>query len=384
MVYGLLLFLRIGETASCSVNCLSELNMSNTIRAYFSGTGSYIPDVSIPNCTFSTHRFLERDGMVISKDNGSIIEKFREITGIEERRYARPEQKASELGFLAARDALSSSGIDKESLDYIIVAHNFGDVAPESNRVDLMPSLASRIKHLLQISNPDCVAYDLPFGCPGWVQGLIQANYYISSGDARNCLIIGTETLSRVIDPHDRDSMLYGDGSGAAIVSASANGRGVLSHKTQTHALEHAMLLHMDRSYDMEEAQSNDRFIKMNGRKLYEFALTQVPLVVKTALDKAGVHLSEISKVLIHQANAKMDAAILERLFKLYGLEKQPQDVMPMTISWLGNSSVATVPTLLDLICKGRMANQALCSGDKVVLASVGAGMNINAVIYQF
>jgi 3-oxoacyl-[acyl-carrier-protein] synthase-3 len=132
------------------------------------------------------------------------------------------------------------------------------------------------------------------------------------------------------------------------------------------------------------DADKNNLYLKMNGRKLYEFALNQVPLVVKAALDKAGVNLTEIKKVLIHQANDKMDAAILSRLFKLYGIENTDDSLMPMTISWLGNSSVATVPTLLDLIQKGKMEGQQINKGDKVVMASVGAGMNINAIIYQF
>lgn len=359
--------------------------MHESIKAVFVATGSYIPENRIPNENFLHTKFLDKDGSMIVKDNARIIEKFKEITGIAERRYANPDQKASDLGFLAAKDALDSSGIDKELLDYIIVAHNFGDVAEGSNRTDIVPALASRIKQKLQIANPDCVAYDLPFGCPGWLEGVIQANYFIRSGDAKYCLVIGTETLSRVIDMQDRDSMLYADGAGAAILGASTEGAaGIISHKTQTHAIDHALLLNMDSAYDPASTDSKDIFLKMNGRKLYEFALTYVPLVIKSALDKAGIHISEISKVLIHQANDKMDAAILERVLKLYGIDTVLEYLMPMTISWLGNSSVATIPTLLDLIQKGRMENQQLNPGDKVIIASVGAGMNINTVIYQF
>jgi 3-oxoacyl-[acyl-carrier-protein] synthase-3 len=360
--------------------------MKNTIRTVFAATGSYIPNVVIKNSDFLNHKFLERNGDPVQKDNATVIEKFREIAGIDERRYAEPGQNASTLGYLAARDALDSSGIDAETLDYIIVAHNFGDVTFESNRSDLVPSLASRVKYLLKIKNPDCVAYDLPFGCPGWVQGVIQADYFIKSGDAKRCLVIGTETLSRVIDPHDRDSMLYSDGAGAVILEAATGGtEGILAHKTQTHSIEHAMLLTMHKpGYDCG-GEENDIFLTMNGRKLYEFALNQVPLVVKAALDKAGVHLTEIKKVLIHQANDKMDHAILQRLFKLYEVDNfDAAAVMPMIISWMGNSSVATVPTLLDLVSKSKVPGHQISKGDKVVLASVGAGMNINAIVYQF
>ncbi len=171
------------------------------------GTGSYIPEVVIPNSDFLHHEFYEREGVLATKSNESIIEKFSEITGIKERRYARPDQNASDLGTLAAEAALANANIDRETLDYIIVAHNFGEVTLHSNRSNILPSLASRIKAKLKIENPDCVGYDVPFGCPGWVEAMIQANYYIRSGDAKRCLVIGAETLSRVVDDHDRDFM---------------------------------------------------------------------------------------------------------------------------------------------------------------------------------
>jgi 3-oxoacyl-[acyl-carrier-protein] synthase-3 len=355
------------------------------IRSVIIGTGSCIPEIAVKNEAFSNSVFFEKDGTKLLKSTNSVIEKFQDITGILERRYAKPNQQASDLAFIAAEDALSSSGTDRETLDYIIVAHNFGDVVHKSNRVSIVPSLASRVKALLQIHNPDCVAYDLPFGCPGWVEGMIQANYYIRSGDAKRCLVIGTETLSRVIDPHDRDSMIYSDGCGAALLEASNdNSKGIRSHKTQTYARDHAMLLSVSSSYSPHIGSKDDIFIKMNGRKVYEFALNHVPLVIKIALEKATLKISDIKKVLVHQANDKMDAAILERLFKLYGIDEIPADIMPMTIGWLGNSSVATVPTLLDLILKGKLDGHSIQPGDNVVMASVGAGMNINALVYQF
>ncbi len=357
--------------------------MLHPVKSVIVGTGSYIPEIKISNNDFLQHTFFEKDGSPITKSTAVIVDKFKDITGIEDRCYARPEQKASDLGFLAAQKAFENSGINPESLDYLIVAHNFGDVAYHSNRVDLVPSLASRVKYLLQIKNPDCVAYDLPFGCPGWLEGVIQANCYLRSGDAKRCMIIGAETLSRIIDEHDRDSMIYADGAGAVILEARVGEQGILSHKTQTYASEHALLLNMNHSYDPQN-KSDDLFIKMNGRKLYEFALNHVPQVVKTTLDKANVHLSEISKVLIHQANEKMDEAIMRRVFKLYDLEFDNHSLMPMTISWLGNSSVATIPTLLDLMVRGEIKNQSIQAGEKVLFTSVGAGMNINAMVYQF
>lgn len=354
------------------------------MRCVIIGTGSYIPEVKIANTAFSDHVFFEKDGEKISKPMAGVIEKFSSITGIQERRYARPDQVASDLGYLSAEQAILNAGINRETLDYILVAHNFGDIDFNTNRSSLVPSLASRIKAMLQINNPDCVAYDLPFGCPGWLEGLIHANAFIRAGEAKRCLIIGTETLSRVIDPHDKDSMIYSDGSGAVLVEAREGDAGIISWKTQTHAREHAQLLHMGASYSPFIENKADRFLKMNGRKVYEFALSHVPLVIKHVLDKSHTNITEIKRVLIHQANDKMDAAILERVFRLYGLSNMPADIMPMTIGWLGNSSVATLPTLLDLILKEKMPGHALTAGDKIVFASVGAGMNINAVLYQF
>lgn len=376
---------RILHTPTLTNETYSPFKMSdNSYQSVIVGSGCYIPEIKVTNQDFIHNQFYEKDGSPINKDIGSIIDKFKDITGIESRCYAKPGQNASDLGYLAAINALNSSGIDKESLDYIIVAHNFGDVSFETNRVDIVPSLASRIKFKLQIINPDCIAYDLPFGCPGWLEGVIQANIFIRSGEAKRCLVIGTETLSRVIDTHDRDSMIYADGAGAVILEGRTGKEGILSHKTQTWASEHALLLHMEKSYSPIEHQSKDIFVKMNGRKLYEFALNHVPNVVKIALDKSGVNISDVKKILIHQANEKMDEAIVQRLFKLYGINCDIKKVMPMIISWLGNSSVATIPTLLDLLLRGKLENQTIHPGDKVVFASVGAGMNINAVVYQF
>jgi 3-oxoacyl-[acyl-carrier-protein] synthase III len=108
-----------------------------------------------------------------------------------------------------------------------------------------------------------------------------------------------------------------------------------------------------------------------------------VPGLVRASLDAAGIHLTEVTKVLLHQANAKMDHAILKRLFRECGVKEIPERVMPMTISWLGNSSVATLPTLFDLMRRGELDGQSFHPGDVVVFASVGAGMNINSLVYR-
>lgn len=359
--------------------------MMKKIYSVIVGTGGYIPERIIRNSDFLTNEFYDNQGNRIDLPPEEIIKKFEEITDIRERRYVKDDQVASDIAYLAAQDALASSGIDKESLDYIIVAHNFGDVRSDSRQTDILPSLASRVKEKLGIRNHSTISYDATFGCPGWLQAMIQANYFLKSGDAKRALIIGTDTLSRLKDPHDRDSMIYADGAGATILEAveSDTPVGILSHAFRTDADGNTYNLWMGRSNN-PNLKSNELFIKMQGRKLYEYALKTVPEVVKESLDKAGVMLKNVKKILIHQANAKMDDAILSRIFKLCKEFKIPKMVMPMTISSLGNSSVATIPTMLNLILKGKMDGHNLESGNIAVFASVGAGMNINSVIYKF
>lgn len=347
------------------------------------GTGSYIPATLVRNSDFLDREFYDEDGTPLERSNQETVDRLEAITGIAARRYARDGLQTSDIAFLAAQDALASAPVDKEELDYVVVAHNFGDLTADNRRSDLVPTLAARVKHRLGIENPRAVAYDLPFGCAGWLQAAIQVDYFIRSGDARRGLVIGAETLSRISDPHDRDSMIYADGAGACVLEGVASDEpvGIIAHATRSDTYRHAHLLHMGRSYN-PNFKGTDLFLKMQGHKLYEYALRFVPLVVKECITKAGLTLRDISKVLIHQANAKMDEAILARIYKLFGTDPAPELVMPMTVSWLGNSSVATLPTLLDLLLKGKLENQRLRSGERIVLASVGAGMNISAAVY--
>ena len=359
--------------------------MSKSIYTTITGTGKYVPTTRIPNEAFLSNEFYEKNGEKVPKTNQEIIDKFLEITTIAERRYVTDEHTTSDIAFLAAQEAILSAGIEKEELDYIIVAHNFGDVKPDVPSLDIVPSLAARVKHMLKIKNHNTIAYDLPFGCPGWLQGVIQADYYIKSGDAKKILVIGADILSRIADPHDRDTMLYADGAGAVVLEAKSSEKpiGIIAHRTRSDTFLYSEMLYMGESYKVDESTANKLYLKMNGRRLYQYALETVPQTVKECLEKADIDILDVDKVLLHQANGKMDDAILARLFKLYGIKDIPEGVMPMTISWLGNTSVATLPTLLDIIMKGELKPQSIEEGNTVVFASVGAGMNINAVVYK-
>ncbi|RSK42046.1 3-oxoacyl-ACP synthase III family protein [Mangrovimonas spongiae] len=346
------------------------------------GTGSYIPETIEKNNSFNNHTFLNTDGSTINSTNEVIVEKFEAITGISERRYVQDHLSSSDIGAFAAEKAINDANIDPETLDYIIVAHNFGDVKHNTIQSDILPGLAARIKHSLRIKNPKCVAYDILFGCPGWVEGVIQAQAFIKAGMAKKCLVVGTETLSRVVDKYDRDSMIFSDGAGATVIEQTNNDSGILAHETASYTYDEAYYLYFGKSNN-QELPSDTRFIKMQGRKIYEFALNQVPKAMKTCLDNSGVDIKDVKKIFIHQANEKMDEAIIKRFYRLYRTP-EPEHVTPMSIHKLGNSSVATVPTLFDLVKHNKLENHSLSKGDVIIFASVGAGMHINAITYRY
>lgn len=353
-------------------------------RSIITGSGAYIPEIIVGNSHFLSNDFYSEDG--ISRSSSVIVEKFSKITGINERRYASKGLSASHMAAKAAELAIADSGINRESFDQLIVAHNFGDMMSSHSYPDFVPSLASRVKNLLGISNPGCIPYDLLFGCPGWLQGMIHADAFFKAGIATSALIIGTETLSRVLDPHDRDSMIFSDGAGAITLeykSVSDDTVGLLSTNVRSDCGEETGFIYMGGSENAEKTCSS-QYLKMKGRKVYEYALRYVPAAMKECLDKSGNDIGSLKAIFIHQANEKMDEAIIKKLYALYGIENPPSLITPMSISWLGNSSVATIPTLLDLVRKHQFPEHDLSAGDIILFASVGAGMNINAVCYRY
>ncbi len=356
------------------------------VRSVITGSGSYIPPFIQTNQDFAQHEFFTSDGLPLPVDPAEVVSKFKKITGIEERRYTSDNLNASNIGFEAAKNAIKDSGVNPETIDQIIVAHNFGNVIKDTIQTAAVPSLASQMKHALGIRNPDCIAYDILFGCPGWLQGLIQADSFFKAGIAKKALIIGTETLSRVIDMYDRDSMIFSDGAGAVVLEsreADEKSAGLLGFTAQTHSVDEYDYINMGTSF-YPGSNPRIRYLKMKGRKVYEYALKHVPEAMKACIDKSGISIHDLKKIFIHQANEKMDEAIIKKLYLLYQIENPPVNIMPMSIGWLGNSSVATIPTLLDLVRRHQFPEHELSAGDIILFASVGAGMNINAVSYRY
>jgi 3-oxoacyl-[acyl-carrier-protein] synthase III len=354
------------------------------LNTVITGTGSYIPTERISNSEFTRQTFFEKDKSRIDSPGEIVVNKFRDITGIAERRWVTESQNNSDIAAIAGREAINDAGIDPESLDHIIVAHNFGDVMSGTIQSDILPCLAARVKHILGIKNPSCIAYDIVFGCPGWVQGVIQVDSFIKTGLAKRCLVIGSETLSRVVDKYDRDTMIFSDGAGAAVIEGieSDQKKGFISSSMVSHTTDEAYYLYLGQS-NAPDSNPGIRYIKMHGRKIYEYSLSHVPYAMKAALDQSGIPVEEVKKILLHQANEKMDQAIAMRFFRLYKIKPEVSDVMPMNIHELGNSSVATVPTLYDMILKGSLNSHKIEPGDVIIFASVGAGMNINSFVYR-
>ncbi|MBK5202282.1 MAG: ketoacyl-ACP synthase III [Prolixibacteraceae bacterium] len=360
--------------------------MEKKIYTKIIGTGCCVPTKKVVNDDFLNNVFYDpATGKPLEKDNREIIDKFYAITNIKERRWAENDQVTSDLAVIAVEEALADAKMDKEDLGFVIFCHNFGDVVYGNTRMNVIPSMSSMLKFKMKIKNPFSVAHDVICGCPGWTQGMIVADAYIRSGMYKRGVVIGADITSRVSDPHDRDSMIYADGAGATIVEAveSEEPVGIISHSSRSDGYPYADCLNFGKSFNPDYDQK-ELLLKMKGHKLYVYALRNVPTTVKDSIEKAGLQIEDIQKIFIHQANEKMDKAILTRLFGLYGKKEIPEGIMPMVISKLGNSSAATIPMLMDLLLKGKVGDHSVQKGSYSVFCSVGAGMGINSIIYKW
>lgn len=352
-------------------------------RTAITGTGSVIPDLLVPNSHFESSEFYDRNGARIEKTGAEIVAKLESIAGIRERRYIPFEQDSISLMTDASRLAVEDAGLTANDLSGIIVAHNAGNMIPDTGAFHTVPNLAAVLKHELGSANHDCFAYDLLFGCPGWLQGIIQAHQAIRNGDAEHVLVTGLEVASRLLDPHDPDSMILADGCGACVVSRADGDAGLISYATFSHAMDDNRIIYLGPSH--KPGLEGDCYFHMNGRAVYKYATEWVPKVIVRALEKAGVDVAEIDLYLFHQANARMLDVIACNLAAMVGVPVEGfAGKIPSTIELLGNTSVATIPTMLDLIRKGNLKGFDIKRGDLAVMASVGAGMHCNAIVYRF
>lgn len=355
------------------------------INSIISGVGSFFPNKVISNNEFLKNTFYKSNGDKIQKDSKAIVDKLAVISGIQQRHYIEDQHDSAQMGAEAGNRALANAKLDKEELDGIIVAHNAGNLIDKSPYSYTIPNLASVVKKRMQILNPFCSALDIIFGCPGWVEATILAHQRIAAGDAKHILVIGVEVLSRKIDPHDMDSMLFGDAAGATVISAveEEETRGILNYKTYSHCDNGEVdYINMGTSYN-EDCKEDGLFVKMQGRQVYRYAVTKVPELINLCLEKANLPLSDVNKFFLHQANEKMIVAMAEKVFEQHQMEGDLASLVPMNLQQTGNTSVATIPTLLDQVLSGEKKGHSIHKDDLLVFASVGAGMHANCLLYR-
>lgn len=209
-----------------------------------SGSGSTLPKRVIKNNYFLQNDFYTKNGEKNPKDPKEIIQKLEKISGISERRFIGEDEESIELLEDASRKAIADAGLQPNDLEGIIIAHNTANVrANLGSCFHPVPNVAALLKNCLAITHKDCPSYDILFGCPGWVEGFIQAHRMIQLGEAKHVLVAGVEVASRFLDPHDVDSMLMADGCGATVISADDLTEGVLSHATFSHAQDDLTVL---------------------------------------------------------------------------------------------------------------------------------------------
>ena len=314
------------------------------------GTGSAVPEQIVTNEDLS--KIVETSDEWISSRSG-----------IKERRVAKEETTTS-LAILAGKRALENAGVTAEEIEVIIVATCTPDY--------FFPNTACQVQEA--ISAKHAVAFDLSAACSGFLFALSTAQAYIKGGIYQKALIVGAETMSKMIDWSDRSTcVLFGDGAGAAVVSAEETGvlelvqksngagKGVLSCK----ARETRNLLN-------HESETNE-YLYMEGQPVFKFAVKTVPECVEEVLKKAEVKKEEIRYYILHQANSRIIQSVAKRL-------KEPEEKFPMNLSLYGNTSAASIPILLDEMNRNGMLNR----GDKLVLSGFGAGLTWGAVLLEW
>jgi len=282
--------------------------------------------------------------------------------------------------FERAKYHFSKCSVDKESLNSIVVVHYFGQDSFES-----APSLIEKVENELGLFNPNLLSYEIVFGCPGFLQAMIQANTMITCGKRKNILVIGAEMLSRVMDTSDVDSNLYADGGGAVFMKAveSDEPLGMLFHKVRSDTLnQQACMIWMGESYDPNHDDPKELFLKMLGTRVHKHALRHIPLMIKEALEEAKIPIEKIAKMVFHQPNPLMLEEITLRTFAQFN-RPVPENIMPIIGDTYGNPSVACIPLILDRMYKGTWENHKIKSGDIILFFSIGAGMNMNIAFYK-
>ncbi|MBS6263312.1 MAG: ketoacyl-ACP synthase III [Clostridium sp.] len=314
------------------------------------GIGSYVPDTVVTNQDLM--KFLDTDDAWI-----------RERTGICERRVSK-DMGTCGLAIEAAKRAIDDAGIDPKEIDLIVLATSSGDRAFPAAAMDVQAAIGA----------VNAVGFDITAACSGFIFGLHIAHSFFAAGIYKTALIIGAETLSKVVDWTDRGTcILFGDGAGAAVVRASETGiiRTLMgSDGTKGWTLE-CQARNLGNCLNGIKPELG--FMKMDGKEVFKFAVRKVPEIVAKILEDAQINPDEIKYFVLHQANFRILEAASRRL-------KVPMDRIPVNIDRYGNTSAASVPILLDELKR----DGKLERGDKLVLAGFGSGMTWGATLLEW
>jgi 3-oxoacyl-[acyl-carrier-protein] synthase-3 len=316
------------------------------LRAVIKGTGSALPKRRVSNA--------ELAAQVDTSD-----EWITERTGIKFRHVAGPDETTATLGAQAARNALNAAGMTEADIDLIIVA----TCTPDQT----FPAAATKVQHIL--GHHGGVAFDVAAVCSGFLYAFSVAESMIRAGSAKNALVIGAETMTRLLDWEDRGTcVLFGDGAGAVVLSGEVGERGVLA--TQLHADgRHNELLYVDGGPSTTGTVGK---LRMQGREVFRHAVTNLASVMHEALEQAELEPADIDWVVPHQANARIIDATVKKL----GL---PAERVVLTVSEHANTSAASVPLALDVAVRDGRIN----AGDVVVLEAMGGGFTWGASVVR-
>ncbi|MCI8948078.1 MAG: ketoacyl-ACP synthase III [Lachnospiraceae bacterium] len=314
------------------------------------GTGSSLPKSVVTNDFLST--IMDTSDEWISSR-----------TGIRERHLVQDETTAS-LSIEAAKAALAEAGVEPEELDMIVVGTLTGDYVTPSTACEVQAGLGA----------VNAVAFDINAACAGFIFGLHTVNAYIRSGMCRLALVIGAESLSRIMDWTDRSTcVLFGDGAGAAVIRAQETG--LVAYDQGSDGKKGKYLACQNRTNNNPLIQTDKilAYTQMDGQEVYKFAVSYVPASIQKVLDEAGLSPEDVKYYLLHQANLRIIQSVAKRL-------KLSLDKFPISLDHCGNVSAASVPILLDEVNRKGM----LQKGDKIIMSGFGGGLTWGTCLLEW
>ena len=323
------------------------------------GTGSAVPDLHVSN--------VDLESVIDTND-----EWIKERTGIGARYIARDDD-ATTLAVKAAKKAIEAASIDPAEIDVVIACTTSG--------TDLLPCIACKVQ--AEIGAVNAYGFDISAACTGFMIAMATAQGYMEAGICKTALLIGTEQLSKIMNWSDRGScILFGDGAGAAVVRAGqgkkylpaihSDGLGGDALICKTLYSEDTVLDEI-RNFKNEDGVAKTDKVTMDGKAVFQFAIKQVPIVIKEVLEKNEVSLDDVDLFVLHQANKRIIESIARRL-------KQPEEKFPTNVAEYGNTSSASIPILLDELVR----NGHVKKGMKLCMAGFGAGLTWGAMIIDY